>query len=322
MKINLLTLSIFALIFASCEKDEIPVEAAQRGEISSNSVDMGAGYPNQVYFNFDLNGATGFTENTAWDIGLEGGADGYKIILNDARLMSAWKSDSKDIQTASDTLGFGQGKVIENANLVYDQPALGDWRTETPVYLLDLGYNSAGQHLGYYWLQVQHSDSYEYAIAFREMDTEGTATITIPKTEGLSYSLYSLVNRESIQIPTDNDWHIRFTRFTHQFDDPPLAYLVTGVLLNPNSTYAIEVLDVPFDEIDAETVGNIDFTNAPDEIGYDWKFYNFDLASYEVDATRSWVIQTSAGYYYKLRFIDFYSEDGVVGHPQFEFSLI
>jgi len=54
-------------------------------------------------------------------------------------------------------------------------------------------------------------------------------------------------------------------------------------------------------------------------IGYEWKYYNFDAALYTIEPGLAYVIRDRDGFYYKLRFIDFYSEGGEKGYPKFEY---
>ena len=51
----------------------------------------------------------------------------------------------------------------------------------------------------------------------------------------------------------------------------------------------------------------------------DWKEYDFDNEHYTVLPDKIYVLKTSIGYYYKLRFIDFYNSTGEKGYPTFEF---
>jgi hypothetical protein len=125
-----------------------------------------------------------------------------------------------------------------------------------------------------------------------------------------------------VNVPSDEDWMIKFTKYTYLFDDPPIHYLVTGVVINPIDTYTAEIGTKVFEDITAADTLSLEWTNQPDAIGYDWKTYNFDSQTYDVNSERSWIIRTASGFYYKLRFTDFYDEGGNVGVPNFEYALI
>jgi hypothetical protein len=59
-----------------------------------------------------------------------------------------------------------------------------------------------------------------------------------------------------------------------------------------------------------------------DFIGYDWKYYDFETGSYTVDFSRSYIIRTRAGFYFKLRFAGFYNASGEKGYPVIEFQRL
>ena len=322
MKTQFFLLLAVSITLLSCEKEELPVEPYDRGPAIASQVDMGSGYINQIYFSLDNNEIAGSQFFSDWDVAFEGGSEGWKVILNDARLMSAWKSDFGDIASANDSSGFGNGKRVEVMATIYSDPAMGDWRDETPVYLLDLGYSVAGQPLGLYWIQILSVDGINYQIKTRAFGKEAITEATVQKQEGVLYTHYSIAENNSIPSPADQDWDIQFTKYTYRFIDPAQDYLVTGLVLNPNNTFAGELSEKAFADITLADTAQVEFSNQPDIIGYDWKYYDFNSSSYEIDSERVWVIRNASGFYYKFRFIDFYDEQGQVGVPGFEYGKI
>lgn len=144
----------------------------------------------------------------------------------------------------------------------------------------------------------------------------------IEKSAESEFTLYSLTTGAVTEEPATDSWDFRFTKYTHQFVDPPIAYLVTGLVLNSYQTAAAEFSEKPFDEITAIDTAMVEWSHTPDMIGYDWKFYDFDTGTYQVDSDRSWIIRNQKGFYYKLRFTGFYDENGNVGTPKFEYVLL
>ncbi len=313
---------IIAIFAAACVKDEIPIEPIERGQVQESQVNMGQGYIQQVYFSLENNEIAGTALYPDWDIAFENGDAGWRILLNDAKLMSAWKSSFEEIETATDSAEFGQNKAVEVAAQMMENPAMGDWRNFEGVYLLDLGYNEQGALMGHYWLQIGSAQPNEYSFHYKKYGEDAVHSGAISKSGSSVFTLYSFAEHREIQTPSAEAWNIKFSKFTHQFLDPPVDYLVTGVLLNPINTVAAEISDRPFQEISAADTADIGWSNRPDIIGYNWKFYNFDSGTYEVDQSRSWIIRTASGFYYKFRFTDFYDETGQVGVPNFEFALI
>lgn len=322
MRFPSVLLLITALVLFACEKDEIPVSPYERGPIQEGQVDMGSGYINQIYFSLDNNLIAGSQFFSDWDMAFEGGNDGWKVVLNDARLMTAWESDFTNIASANDSSGFGNGKRVEVMATSQTDPAIGDWRQNTPIYLIDLGYSITGQQLGLYWIQINDVDGSKYEFKTRKYGEELVTEATVQKQENISYVHYSIAGNVTIPCPTDEEWDIKFTKYTYRFINPPQDYLVTGVVLNPTHTFAAELFDKAFADVSLSDTSHVDFSNQPDIIGYDWKYYDFGSATYEVNSDRVWLIRNASGFYYKFRFTDFYDDQGHAGVPSFEFGKI
>lgn len=322
MRSTLILACALCLIFASCEKNEIPVAPFDRGEIFGDQVDLGTGYSKQVHYSLDAEAVAGSNLITDWDLAFEGGDNGWKVILNDSRMMTAWKTDFTEIASANDSSGFGNGKKVEVIATAYSNPAMGDWRENSAVYLVDLGYDLNGLQHGLYWVELISVSPENYTFKYRAFNASDTKEATIPKQSGDSYERFSIRNNQMISGLKDADWDIAFTKYTYQFIEPPQPYLVTGLILNPKNTAAAEIFDRPFEEISMSDTINIVMSTQPDIIGYDWKYYAFDASIYEIDATRTWIIRTASGFYYKFRFTDFYDDQGHAGVPSFEFGKI
>lgn len=321
MKKILFLISLTFLIW-SCEKNEIPIEPIERGNVQTAAVNMGSGYVNQVFYNLENSMVTGQTDISSWDLAFESSENGWKILLNDSRNMKAARLNYTDIEMASDSAGFGANAVVEVMEWAYTNPAMGNWRDGTGVYLVDLGFNSIGLPIGLYWLQVQSVNSGEFSIRFKPYGSEIITEKIIPKNPETAYVHYSMQEDRVLNVPSDEDWIIKFTKYTYLFDNPPIHYLVTGVVINPIDTYTAEIGTKAFEDITSADTLNLEWTDQPDAIGYDWKTYNFDSQTYDVNSERTWIIRTATGFYYKLRFTDFYDEGGNVGVPNFEFALI
>ncbi len=318
-------LTIFVLasmtLLTACEKDELPIAPYERGPLKDGVVSIGAGYNHQLFFSFEQNAVTGENHIEDWDLAFEGGDDGWKVVLNEARMMAAWPSDFDDVATASDTAGFGQGKRVEYGATSYADPAMGDWRTNSPVYLIDMGYGAQGLPLGFYWVQVLTADENQYSIAYRKLTDSETRERTVPKSPNVTYTRYSLMGDVRIDTPEDKDWDIRFTKYTFRFLDPPMDYFVTGVLVPPGSAVA-DVSHLDFENLSASDTAAFQWSFDASAIGYDWKSYDFNSSTYVVDASRAWIIRAKSGFYYKLRFTDYYDRQGNSGTPHFEFGKI
>ena len=61
-----------------------------------------------------------------------------------------------------------------------------------------------------------------------------------------------------------------------------------------------------------------EFNNQQDDIGYNWKYYDFDNEIYNVDLYINYIIKNQEERYFKLHFLDFYNNNGEKGYPLFE----
>ena len=307
-----------SIFFAACEKEEIPVEPVPREGIISHTFELGTAYRNQLWV--DL--ATGEIRQSAnlmdWDLALRHTDEGLRLHLNTARFMSAWKTPFTSLQEADDTTGFGAGKRLEIAADFHSNPAIDPAPEVGDIYLIDLGFSDIGLPLGLRWLQVVAVDETALEVDVRAHNSQEVIRhrIEAPAANG-AQRFYSL--SEDRVPPTEPvAFDLLFTKYTYAFVEPPVPYLVSGVLLNHRRVRCAVISDRDFADIALRDTANMEFTNQPDAIGYDWKSYNFDEARYTVDATRTYIIQAYSGYYYKLRFTDFYSPQGIVGFPTLE----
>lgn len=317
-------LVLTALALVACEKDEIPVAPFERGEAVIAQVSMGPLYRDQVWYSLERNEMVAVSSINDWDIALSSDPESHGIYLNDARLMYAWRSPHTDITTAADTAGYGHNKQVEAAAKFHTAPAMkGMHPDEDAVYLIDLGFTETGQQLGFCWLQVVQSDADGYSLRSKPFGQSQITEHNVTKDPARMLVRYSL--RDVAVPPTappDADWDVVFTKYTFSFDEPAIDYLVTGVLLNPAGVQATEIYELPFASIDIEAINGQPLLPQLDAIGYDWKAYSFDIARFTVDSERSFVIRAMSGLHYKIRFVDFYDDNGAAGAPKWESVVI
>ena len=73
-----------------------------------------------------------------------------------------------------------------------------------------------------------------------------------------------------------------------------------------------------FEQIGLDMINIYDFSNHQDEIGYNWKVFDFETQTYTVQTEITYIIKDVSNRYFKLHFIDFYDEYGEKGSPKFE----
>lgn len=279
---------------------------------------MGAGYQDQLWLDLASGTVVSTNPKTAWDLAFESAPDGWRVMLNGSRLMTAWNLGPVDITLATDTSGMGVARRIDAPSGDPDSTAFGDWRGTSNVYVIDLGYNALGQSMGLRKVRMTGSSSTNYTFDLAFLNGSDPQSITIPKDASRTFTSYSIANGVVPIEPPSGSWDLVFTQYTHQFYDPYLPYIVTGVLNDRSRTRVARIADADFANVALSDTLAHPFGDRRDVIGYDWKTYSFDEASYTVNSRIVFIVQDGEGYFHKLRFLDFYNEQGQVGCPLFE----
>ena len=309
---------LMMVLLAGCIKDELPVPVAPRGDASSHQVCMGNGYSQQIWF--DLGSGAVVSENARadWDLAFESSTDGWRVMLNGARLMTAWNIGPMDITLAHDTVGMYEGRRIDAPSGDRDSTAVGDWRNADDVYIIDLGYSANGLLLGQRKVRFLSVDPSAFTFESTALDGSDHRTASLTKDPARGSTYFSFTNGAVTIEPQLGTWDLLFTQYTHQFYDPYLPYLVNGVLVDDARTRVARITDRDFAAIALTDTLAFPFEQRRNTIGYDWKYYSFETSSYTVVPDLSYIVQDAEGYFYKLRFLEFYGPQGKSGCPLFE----
>ncbi len=319
MKLQFLIL-ICVMALYSCRKEELPVPKHNAGSVITSEVDMNPDYRYQIFFDLKTNSVISKNLKTIWDLGFEASSGGYRIILNSSKAMYAYNTGSSDFLAVSDTTGFGTGKRFDKPDGNLDSTAISNWQGTSAVYIIDRGYSYTGAHQGFRKIQFQNVDADKYTVRLAQLNGVGDTTFEVNKANGYNFTFLSLATFATVIVePPKDQWDIVFTQYLESLPEP---YLVTGVLLNRNNTSANMDSLVSFSNIDFAFAQSAPLSSDHNEIGYDWKDYNFTTSSYEVFPQMNYMLKDSEGYYYKLHFIDFYNASGLKGNPKWEFQQL
>lgn len=310
-----------ALFFASCMKDELPVLPHDPGNVTTATVNMGADYSRQLFYDLRTNTVVGQNLKTAWDLGFEAGPAGNHIVLNSAKAMYAANTGNPVFAAVTDTTGFALLKKCDMPSGNLDSTAIGNGLPGGTVYIIDRGYNETGIHQGFRKIQFLAADSFAYTIRFAALNGNGDTTLEIEKDSTYNMQFLSFTTANTVLIePPKTEWDLVFTQYTHVFHNPPATYLVTGCLLNRFQTMAVMDSIADFSAITYTSAGGSVFSPALNTIGYDWKTYNG--STYLTNPHMNYIIRDREGIYYKLHFIDFYDNLGIKGNPRWEFQRL
>ncbi len=295
---------IILVLFTSCGDPEKPVVINVNTDLTTVSVNLTSSYQHQIYFDLATYEEVSRNYKTDWDLGLQKHNDEIYVSLNSSRAMYAVPSD----------LTFDEIITSDGLTMQWDKPSgeidsFAISNNLNTAYVIDKGYDIELSHMGFKKIEfVQSGD----VLTLNSSDLDGSNTFsqTLTVNDALQITPISLSGSVAEDLFSEStDWDLQFTQYTHEFD-AVTPYLVTGVLLNPNSSKAILDTIHTFDEIDYNVAENTEYTSEINTIGYDWKNYSLDAGSYTIKYNNSYIVSTTNGEYYKLRFTDFYDDQG------------
>jgi hypothetical protein len=304
------------LALTACMKDELPVPAVTRGDAMLVNECMGPAYRDQLWIDLGSGTVAGTNDKEAWDLAFESAPGGWRIWLNGARLMTAWDLGGVDIAAPHDTIGMSVHRRIDAPSGHPDSTAFGDWRGRDAVFLVDMGFNSLGQPVGFRKFRFRTVTTAAYTLDVANLDGSQLQTILVPKDASRHHTCYAFGSGVQAIEPQRGEWDVVLTQYTHQFYDPFMPYLVVGMLSAPGVRVA-QLNDADFSAVTLADTLQHPFRTSRDAIGYDWKTYSFDEAAFSVDDRIVYIVQDAEGFFFKLHFLDFYGAEGQTGCPLF-----
>mgnify|MGYP000983713887 CR=1 FL=1 len=314
---------LIGLTLVSCRKEELPVRAPDLGNITTSKVELSSTYENQVYFDLSSNSNKGTSNKIDWDLGFSCATGNPYIIINTSKVMLASLVSDKTFSEISNTSNFNSSTKVDHPTGRIDSLAIKGGS----IFVLDRGYNGAGTHQGYFKMEILSHDNSTFTGKFANVDGSNEQTITINKNSTynfvyMKWNPTSVITTPTIE-PAKEEWDLIFTQFTEIFYEPEfMPYSVVGCLSNTYNTKSLRITEKTFDEIDLEYAETLTLSTDRDRIGYNWKTFMFEQNKYVIDYNKIYVIQDNEGFFYKLRFVDFYSSTGVKGTPTFEYQRL
>lgn len=303
--INKLYPIALVLLLAGCFEKDIPVEPQPR---LSNTVTIDAGANKQLvnYYSLEQNDILAQIDPMSWDIGYTD----EKLFFNGFRSIQAakfdagWKDRTDTVGLSFDYLTVG---YVENM-----------WQLEADQsYVLDFGYDENYASLGLYKFAYTLSAG-DVSVKFSKIEEVEYVETTFPEDD----FHYSLLQKKYSVVPFVKEYDLVLGKYTDLLIFPNVQsdYLVYGVLLGNAEA---KQLSTPFADINLSSLDTLEFDNPlKTAIGWDWKFYDLNSGAYSLKENRTFIIKTQDDFYYKLRFVDFYNQEGVSGHPTLEYTLL
>ncbi|MEO0044250.1 MAG: hypothetical protein RL329_3698 [Bacteroidota bacterium] len=314
-----------AAFFSGCIPEETPIAPHQAGDVITTAVEMGTDYRWQLYFNLEKNLIVGRNLKTDWDLAFDANPEKSGVRLNSGKFMFGFNTKKQLLSEVMDTIGFEQHKRSDAANTP-DSLVMGD-KHNSAIYVLDLGYDEKSNPLGFKKVKIVSANREKYVLQYADMQDNNFKTIEIQRDTNYNYTYFSFKTNNTTRVePPKKDWDLAFTQYVHIFYEPYQPYLVTGVLLNTHKTYAVmDSTQFKFENIDYKQANSFSLLDKSDVIGYSWKsFGGFGNATgnYKIFSNYNYIIKDSKSYFYKMRFVGFYDEQGRKGTPKFEFRKL
>ena len=318
---------IFALSLSSCFEEDEMVLPHEQGDLEEGQAALGSGYEYQVFFDLFQNTEVSSNLVSEWDLSFESANGGWLIRLNSSKFMVA--GNSFDTLFTATLHQSALDMHFDTSDGNPDSTAIGSWflsagdsaRSHRQVYLVDRGSDHLFKPVGLKKVRFNISGE-DYLIRWANTDNSHDTTLLIRRDPSMD-RIYLSFDSGIVDIaPLPEAWSLLFSKYTTMLvtdDGENYPYLVMGVLLNSAGVTA--ALDTIHDFMAMELADTIDleFTSQADVIGYQWKYYNFDAGFYTIEPDLAYVVKDRDGFYYKLRFSDFYSEEGEKGYPRFEY---
>lgn len=319
------TLTIATLLTAFCASAQVWV---------SDSVTMGPGYGNDVFYSFG-NGVSKTEPNNNWDLAFQiipqgGPSSNVAIFANHVQdTVSVYSlhlqaSSNFATLTPSDTIGR-TGRPLYNSDTTWALGAFNMMAGSSPfdfswgtydmtthhvngdsLYLIKL--NQAAYKV---WVQKYSStpvDSIYYLFRIAKMDGTGDTTIKIYRKNGFTDRVFAYYNAKTRSIldrePSRSAWDVVFTRYIEYISmggPAPVPYPVMGVLSN----VGVSVAEARNVDPDTATMAGRTFSPYINIIGSDWKSFTPPAGPWAVDPQATYFIKTATSTYYQLQFTGF-----------------
>ncbi len=315
-------MNIKSLLLVAASAVTMNAGAQSAGAWSVDTIKMGAGYANDVYYHMH-NGSVKTEVNNNWHIGFVGGIDRSVSVIANHVAGGVMVAD----MGLSAAAKFGQNLVADTpgviANALYNDLTTwengafnmnqsgfpnygwGDYDMTThnvtgdKIYLVKVG--AAAYQV---WIEEFISIGANMGWTFHIADIDGSNKKDKTELVGTTYSnklfMYYDINNDVIRDrePVNSTWDFMFTRYMDEVA-PGMMYPVTGVLNNQKLNVAVVTPVDPdttyYHEEPMDTVNN--------SIGYAWKTFNMNTNMYEVDSMTTYFVRSKDGGLYQFEFV-------------------
>ena len=296
--------------FSSCAKD-----AGDKLVTRNETVTMGAGYADDVYYRLS-DGLTTMVPRTNWDIGFSVSSREASILTNSTSgvVLKAVPGEARTWTAgAVDTTGYKTWTTLYNSDTTWTIGAFNGNATIHPNYGWG-EYNASTHNLAgvslyiiktrsgnfrKIWIENKLTVAQTYKVIYSDLNGQNEKTVTIDGSGKNKNFVYFSVDDNTVvdREPEKDKWDLVFTKWI----DNSIYYPVTGVLQN----FDITASDVLSADPQAEEFPAEGFLTDISTIGADWKSYNMNTSSFEIDLERVFFVRDLNEKVYKIIFQSF-----------------
>ncbi|MFN4942099.1 MAG: HmuY family protein, partial [Bacteroidota bacterium] len=201
------------------------------------------------------------------------------------------------------------------------------WEVNDYTYVIDLGdkIKDSTRYVQLKFNGCKPGQSYDFE--YKNLESNGflrKQTITVNRDKNFVYYQF-LEHRIVDNEPFNNDqWDILFTTYKESVPDAngvPYPYVIRGVLINPKKVLVAQLDKVDFNAINKAYASAVVYGKKQDEIGYDWKQYDQTAERYTMAPNRVYLLKTPDALI-KMKFVDFYDDQGRKGYPKMAWEIL
>ncbi len=255
-------------------------------------VSTGAGYTNEVYYNFD-EGSLKTADRTEWDIAFISSQMSVSILANTGSGLNlyTYPNGTIDDWATVDTTGI-EWNPLYNSIETWETGAFNANTDTSDQFDFGWGqYNMTNHFISgdslyiieindttYKKLAITEKDAMNNQFSFKYADLDGNNEVseTFDADDyATTYIHYSIKNGEFVDHEPESRWQLLFTRYF----DYNVPYYVTGILANSGVSIQ-EVTGV--DQSTFEDYDTTLFNDTISQIGWDWKEFNMNTYQYDI----------------------------------------
>ena len=291
---------------------------ASAQQVVEDSISLGPGYSNQVYYAFG-NGEVLSSSATNWDIAFRAGTFTSSIRINGGQGVRLYQlpGDTSAFSTTTDTIGLANYNVLYNADTTWEYGAFernpsgqfnygwGEYNTTTHIVSGTRAFLVEAVDGSFKKIVIEALNRGTWKFRYADVDGSNlkTDSVVVSDYNDKIYIGYSLVDQQVRDFePILNQWDLVFTKFvTEDYNGTPYQE-VTGVLANLDVPLA-EARNMAADDADVDN-----YTLTSDNImtiGWDWKSLNFQTFQWELADSLSYFIKAQNDNIYQVWITDF-----------------